>query len=69
MLSKPYKAAVPNLSAPGSCFMEDNFSMDGGGGAGSGGGCGSGSNASHGEQWGVAGEQEKPWPGSWGPLI
>ena len=39
----------PVFWAPGTSFMEDNFSMDGGGGDGSGG------NARDGERWGTAG--------------
>ena len=38
----------PNILAPGTAFMEDNFSTEGG--------AGSGSNASDGERWGVADE-------------
>ena len=37
--------------------MEDNFSMDGGGGVGD----GSGGNVSHGERWGAMGSDGERW--------
>ena len=52
------RAAVPNLLAPGTSFMEDNFSMDHGGGWR----VGSGSNASDGERRGAADEASLAGP-------
>ena len=46
----------PTFLAPGTSFVEDNFSMDGGGGDGSGG------NASDGEQWRAADEASLAHP-------
>ena len=75
----------PTFLAPGTGFMEDNFSMDRGGV----GGGASGRNASDGERWGVADEASLarpplllcgpvpnrpqtgtgPRPGGWGTLL
>ena len=67
----------PTFLAPGTGFVEDNFSTDGG----LGGGDGSGGNARDGERWAAADEASlahlllcgpvpnRPWPGGWGPLV
>ena len=61
------KQRSPTFLAPGTGFMEDNFSTDGGGG----GGDDSGGNVSDGKRWGAADEallaRRSPpavWPGS-----
>ena len=49
-----YSVVVSNILAPGTSFMENNFSTDGERGVAGGGG--SGGNGSSGERWGVADE-------------